>query len=208
MFELRFYFVMNCKFVTIIFFAATMVDHLGELEESSGNGAIAAAGEEAAGDLLVARAVEDAEHLRRRAREPERVVAGAEDVADGAPLRALPPVEHLHPLVLGAAPRRRVPPLGDPPRELRHRPPPVRRHHLVGALVQHHPYHRVLPRLHRQQARLQLHIGIGFSRLAAAMAGQEANSVRFLGWLARLEEKPMREELMPTAAEAVMWGRM
>ncbi|BAS92314.1 Os05g0151150, partial [Oryza sativa Japonica Group] len=143
---------------------------LGELEESFGNGAIAAAGEEAAGDLLVARAVEDAEHLRRRAREPERVVAGAEDVADGAPLRALPPVEHLHPLVLGAAPRSRVPPLGDPPRELRHRPPLVRRHHLVGALVQHHPYHRVLPRLHRQHARLQLHIGNGFTHEGGADA--------------------------------------
>ena len=47
------------------------------------------------GSARVARAVEDTEHLHGRALEPERVLAGAEDVADGALLRALPLVQDL-----------------------------------------------------------------------------------------------------------------
>jgi hypothetical protein len=129
---------------------------LRELEEASGNGAVGSSGQEPAGDLLVARAVEDAEHLGRRALEPERVVAGAEDVADGAALGPLLAVQDLDALVLCAAPGHPVAPVGDAAGEVGHRVALVRRDHLVGALVQQQPDHRVLAGLHRQDARLEL----------------------------------------------------
>ena len=57
--------------------------------------------------------------FRGRALEPERVLAGAEDVADGALLRALPLDQDPDPLVLGAAPRHPVAPIIDPACEVR-----------------------------------------------------------------------------------------
>uniref|UniRef100_A0A804PUH9 Uncharacterized protein n=1 Tax=Zea mays TaxID=4577 RepID=A0A804PUH9_MAIZE len=144
---------------------------LRELEETSSDGSIGTPGEEPTGDLLVARAVEDAEHLRRRALEPERVLAGAEDVAYGAALGALPPVQHLDPFVLGAAPGHPVAPVGDPAREVGHGVALVRWDGIVGALVQQQPDHRVLPGLHRQDARLEALGGVAHEAGADAHGG-------------------------------------
>ena len=100
-------------------------------------------------------------HSSSNALEPERVLAGAEDVADGSPLGSLLAVEDLDPLVLGPAPRHPVAPLGDPAGEVGDGVALVRRDGLVGALVQQQPDHRVLPGLHCQDARLELHAAMG-----------------------------------------------
>ncbi|KAF6988300.1 hypothetical protein CFC21_005862 [Triticum aestivum] len=81
------------------------------------------------------------------------------------------PVQHLDPLVLGAAAGQVVAPVGDPARELGDRAPLVRRHRLVGALVQQHPDHRVLPGLHRQDARVEALGGVAHEVGADADGG-------------------------------------
>lgn len=70
------------------------------------------------------------------------MLAGIEDVADGAMLRALPPVQDLDPLILGAAPGHPVAPIRDLVFEVRDRVALVRWDDLVGMLVQQRPDHR------------------------------------------------------------------
>ena len=85
--------------------------------------------------------------FRGRALELERV-AGAEDVADGALLRALPPVQDPDPLILGAALGHSVALIIDPACEVHDGVALVRRDNLVGTLVQQQPGHRCDVREH------------------------------------------------------------
>jgi len=182
-----------CLVSKILRSTQTLYD-LCELEEASGDGAIGTPGEEPTGDLLVAGAVEDAEHLGGRALEPERVLAGAEDVTDGAPLRALLPVQHLDPFVLIPTPGHPVAPVGDPPREVGDGVALVRRDELVGALVQQQPDHRVLPGLHSQDAGLEALGGVPHQGGADAHGGGGGDVREHVGGEEEVDGRRVRVE--------------